>query len=104
MNRVDTICPWCFEIQDTGVVRKMTRRANEYVQQDPLDPDCWEECLSSSHETCKNCNKEFIWQLRPIVVAEVSKLEWGQPLSAAAMTPKVVGLIPTKLEEKDDEC
>ena len=101
MNRVDTICPWCFEIQDTGIVRKMTR-VNEYMQQDEKDPDQWGEIKSSSHETCKNCNKEFLWQLRPILVAEVSKLEWSVPKSATEMTPKVVGLMPHKLKENED--
>ena len=99
MNRVDTICPWCLEVQDTGVIRKMTR-ANEYVEQDKLDPDLWPEIESTGHETCKNCNKEYIWQLRQIVVAEVSKLEWSLPPSAGSLVPKVVGLLPKKGESK----
>jgi hypothetical protein len=103
MNRVDTICPWCFEIQDTGMIRKMAR-FNKFMEQDKVDPDKWEEVVSSDPETCKNCEKEYIWRFKTIVVAECTRIQWAIPLTAAAMTPKVVGLIPTKLEEKDDEC
>ena len=75
------------------------------MQLDEKDPDQWDECVVSAHETCKNCNKEFIWHLRTIIVAEVSKVEWSVPKSATEMTPKVVGLMPHKLyvapEEED---
>ena len=33
-------------------------------------------------------------------VARASKLEWSNPLSATAMTPKVVGLLPKKGEQE----
>lgn len=100
MNNVETICPWCFEIQDTGTIRKMSR-ANSYMQQDEKDPDKWDECVSSAHETCKNCNQEFIWQFRTIIVAEVTKVTWHLPPSAGSIVPKVVGLMPHKLKEED---
>jgi hypothetical protein len=106
-NKVDTICPWCFEIQETGMIRKMTR-ANEYMQLDEtaaaatagpsFDPDKWDEVVITDTEICKNCDKEFTWRFKTIIVAECTRIQWAVPLSAAAMTPKVVGLIPTKPE------
>lgn len=102
MNRVDTICPWCFEVQDTGMVRKMTR-ASQYMQQDENDPDKWEEINSGSLETCKNCGKEYAWRLTTRVVAETTRLDWALRPSATAMTPKVVGLMPHELVVKGDK-
>jgi hypothetical protein len=111
MNKVDTICPWCFEIQDTGMIRKMTR-ANEYMQLDEaaaavtagpaFNPDKWDEVVSGDSETCKNCGKEFVWRFKTIIVAEATRIQWAVPMSATAMTPKVVGLMPTKHTEDDD--
>ena len=99
MNNVETVCPWCLEVQDTGMIRKMTR-ANSYMQLDEKDPDKWDECVVSAHETCKNCNQEFIWHFRTIIVAEVSKVEWSVPPTAGSLVPKVVGLLPKKGEQE----
>ena len=111
MNNVDTICPWCFEIQDTGMIRKMTR-CSMYMELDESKPsetagptmahDKWNEVTDGDTEVCKNCKKEYQWRFRTIIVAECTRLQWAVPLTATAMTPKVVGLMPTKLEEDNE--
>jgi hypothetical protein len=101
MNKVDTICPWCYEVQDTGIIRKMTR-LNEYMEQGETDADDWREVVNTASEVCKNCGKDYIWRFKTIVVAEATRVQWAVPMSATAMTPKVVGLIPYPNEEKDD--